>query len=137
MKAAAKSEPKPRTKADLIWFALFLLLLAATAWGMIRGRNWILATYDSDSATAEWQEWKQDAAQMERLPNVVKRKAPKSDLPPAVILMKDYFGICLVGGLGLTAVLLAALLLMMRGAFANTEPFVDRSLPEPPRPSKS
>lgn len=137
MKAAAKSEPKPRTTADLIWLALFLLLLAATAWGMIRGRNWILATYDSDSATAEWQEWKQDAAQMERLPNVVKRKAPKSDLPPAVILMKDYFGICLVGGLGLTAVLLAALLLMMRGAFANTEPFVDRSLPEPPRPSKS
>ena len=120
----------PFSVADLLWVGAYFAILAGTAVSIVRGRDWALKTYDSSQATSEWQEWKDDATAMSKVPNSVKRKPPKSDLPPALVLMRDYFVICFIAGVGLTGVLLAAIMLMLRGAIANQQPFVDRSPPE-------
>ena|GEM_PF-946049 len=135
-KAEKKLTAGQYSLTDLLWLVAYFALLAAAAGGIVRGRSWAIATYDTSEATEQWQEWKSAATEMSKSPETVKRKPPKSDLPPAVVLMKDYFGICLVGGVGLTAVLLAAIMLMLRGALANSQPFVDRSSPEPKSATK-
>ena len=104
---------------DWPWWLVYLLLLAATAYGMLALRSWTLQTYDNDAASSEWQEWKEQATDMSQQSGPVKRKAPTSMEPPGLRLARDYFLACFAGGFCLAAVLLGVFLLMIRGALAT------------------
>jgi len=56
---------------------------------------------------------------MAEQPSVVKRRAPKSAQPPALVLMRDYFAVCLGGALVLSTVLFATFMMLVRGAFGS------------------
>jgi hypothetical protein len=47
----------------------------------------------------------------------VKRRPPKSPQPPALLLMRDYFGVCLALAIVLSSVLFATFMFFVRGAF--------------------
>ena len=114
---------------DVIWLALYVALLAAVIVGLVYARNRVMTAYDTDQARSEWDEWREDATEQAEGKGPVKRRAPKSAEPPALVLMRDYFAVCLVIAVALSSVLFGTFVLFIRGAM-NTPAFVDRSPPE-------
>jgi hypothetical protein len=53
----------------------------------------------------QWQEWREDVRQQQTKPGPVHRRVPKSFEPPALVLMRDYFGVSLFGAIMFTTVL--------------------------------
>ena len=112
---------------DLI---LLLFLLAAVTGGLIYARSEAFRVYGDEAAQTEWDAWREDAKELAKGQGPVARRAPQSVAPPAFKLMRDYFAICLGLSLLLSSVLFLTILTFLRGAF-TTQPFVDRSPPEP------
>ncbi len=122
-------------KFHLLDIALLVLLLAAVTGGLIFGRQQAIAVYGDRAAQSEWDAWREDAKELSKGPGPVIRRTPKSAAPPALVLMRNYFVVCLALSLLLSSVLFITTLAFLRGAF-NTAPFVDRSLPEEKKPPK-
>jgi hypothetical protein len=103
---------------SLAWLLAYLAILAIVIGGVFYGRAQALAIYGSQEAQTEWDAWREDAKKMTTGPGPVKRRAPKSIQPPALVLMRDYFNICLAGAVLLTSVLFGTFMVLIRGAFA-------------------
>jgi len=104
--------------ASLIWLVAYFAILTIVVGGVFYGRAQALAIYSSQAAQSEWDSWRADAKKMAEGPGPVKRQAPKSIQPPALVLMRDYFAICLAGAVLLTSVLFGTFMVFLRGAFA-------------------
>lgn len=102
--------------------ALYGLLLAGVAGGMFALRRAALATYGTPQAQAEWDTWRQAAQEMARGFGPVRRRPPSSNQPPALVLMRDHFGVCLAGALLLASVLFGTLLWLAQGALRTGVP---------------
>ena len=89
--------------------------------GMTYGRARLLGIYGTSDAQVEWDAWREDAKRMAKS-GPVARRAPKSQQPPALILMRDYFVICLVGSLLLASVLFGTFMILLRGALSQSAP---------------
>jgi hypothetical protein len=111
---------------DLI---LFVLMLAAVIGGLVFARQKAIAVYGDQAAQSEWDAWRTDAKKLSEGTGPVIRRTPKSMRPPALVLMQDYFVVCLALSVLLSSVLFVTTLAFLRGAMAQA-PFVDRSLPE-------
>jgi hypothetical protein len=96
-------------------------MAAAVIGGMVRMRAMAIEVYGTAEAQAEWDTWREDAEKMAEQPSVVKRRAPKSVQPPALVLMRDYFGVCLSGALVLSTVLFATFMMLVRGATGRVD----------------
>jgi hypothetical protein len=114
----------------LLDLVLLIILLAAVTGGLFYARSEAFRVYGDEAAQTEWDAWREDAKELAKGKGPVARRAPKSVSPPALTLMRDYFGICLIISLLLSSVLFLTFLSFLRGAF-TAQPFVDRSLPEP------
>lgn len=108
---------------------IFLTLIAAVIGGLFYARQQAFATYGDKAAQTEWDAWREDAKELAKGTGPVARRTPKSVSPPALVLMRDYFGVCLTLSVLLSSVLFITTLAFIRGAFA-TPAFVDRSPPE-------
>jgi hypothetical protein len=113
----------------LLDLALLMLLLAAITGGLFYARSEAFRIYGDEAAQTEWDAWREDASELAKGKGPVARRAPKSVSPPALVLMRDYFAICLIISLTLSAVLFLTTVSFLRGAF-STPAFVDRSPPE-------
>lgn len=116
-------------KFRLLDLFIFLTLLAAVIGGLFYARHQAFIVYGGNTAQTEWDAWREDANELAKGTGPVARRAPKSVSPPALVLMRDYFGVCLTLSVLLSSVLFITTLAFIRGAFA-TAPFVDRSPPE-------
>lgn len=112
--------------ADLL---LYLLMVALVCGGLVFAKRQAIAVYGDQAAQSEWNAWREDAKELSRGPGPVLRRTPKSISPPALVLMRDYFVVCLALSVLLSSVLFITTLAFLRGAL-STAPFVDRSLPE-------
>jgi hypothetical protein len=101
---------------NLAWIIAYLLMLAAVAGAVIYGRQRGLEIYGSAAAQGEWDQWRADARKMAEQPSTVKRREPQSVEPPALVLMRDYFAVCLTGALILSTVLFGTFMIFVRGA---------------------
>jgi hypothetical protein len=120
------------------WALAYLAVMAAVVGGVFYGRSRALAVYGSPAAQTDWNAWRADAKKMSEAPSVVARRAPKSAEPPAVVLMRDHFGICLGLAILLSTVLFGTFMIFLCGALAtttagSTQHRRDRALPEPTR----
>ena len=97
----------------------YLLFVAAIAGSVFYGRSRALSIYGSGKAQDAWDTWRADAKKMAEDPQSVKRRIPKSAEPPALVLMRDYFAICLAGSLVLSTVLFGTFMILVRGAFQS------------------
>lgn len=95
------------------------LVLALVAAGVFYGRQRAFALYGDAVAGDNWQTWRDGVREMQPAQTGVKRRVPKSPEPPALVLMRDYFGVCLGGSLLLSAVLAGSVALMVRGAILS------------------
>jgi len=94
-------------------------MMAAVVSGVLHLRSEAIAVYGSAVAQAEWDTWREDATKMAEQPSVVKRRAPKSLEPPALVLMRDHFAVCLSGALVLSSVLFGTFMILVRGATSS------------------
>jgi hypothetical protein len=122
-------------KLRVLDISLYVLLLIAVVGGLFCARQQAFAVYGDRAAQSEWDAWREDAKELSKGPGPVIRRTPKSIAPPALVLMRDYFVVCLALSVLLSSVLFVTTLAFLRGAF-STAPFVDRSLPEEKRPPK-
>src|SRR5688572_6039113 len=109
----------PVVRSALVCLTAYLALVAAVVSGMFYGRQQALAIYGTADAQAEWDAWRDKAKQLAEESGPVKRRVPKSAAPPALVLMRDYFGVCLGLALVLSTVLFGTLMLLVRGALTG------------------
>jgi hypothetical protein len=117
-------------KFRLIDLVIFLVLITAVVGGLFYARHQAFATYGDQAAQVEWDAWREDAQKLAKGTGPVARRTPKSAAPPALVLMRDHFVICLTASVLLSSVLFFTMLAFVRGAM-SADPFVDRSPPEP------
>lgn len=117
--------------ADWLWLVAYVALLAAIVGGLFYARQRALAIYGTDEAQEQWEAWREDAQEHAEGQGPVARRVPRSAEPPALVLMRDYFGVCVVIAVALSSVLFGTLVIFIRGALSNPATFVDRSPPEP------
>ena len=106
--------------ANILWGLTYLAVMAAVVAAMLKVRRDVSAVYGTPSAQTEWDDWRADAKQMAQGSGPVKRREPKSAEPPALVLMRDHFAVCLVGSLLLTSVLFGTFMIFIRGALAES-----------------
>jgi UPF0716 family protein affecting phage T7 exclusion len=119
----------------VVWLAAYVLLIGAVVGGMLFGRQQALAVYGSQAAQAEWDAWREDARRLAEESGPVKRRVPKSPAPPALVLMRDHFGVCLMLALVLSTVLFGTFMLLVRGATASRRVHERREMHRPRRPT--
>jgi hypothetical protein len=131
VKEVARSNP---FQFSLAWLLAYITAMALVCGGMVYGRWAALQTYGTEEAHRDWTGWRIDTADEQATGTApVKRKLPKSDEPPGLVLMRDHFAVCLGGSLLLSSVLFGAFMIFIRGALA-TDPRPPTPDPRPPAP---
>lgn len=125
--------PAERSSGYLSYTAygmLYVLLLAGVIGGSFYARSWAMTVYGSPQAQLQWDEWRAGAEKLST-EGPVKRRVPKSDKPPALVLATTYFGVCLTIVLVLTSVLFATAAYFVQGVLRS--PGESRNQNEPRR----
>ncbi len=81
------------------------LAMAAIVWSLLTARDWALAELATPRSLEQWEQWREDVRVQQTEPGPVRRRVPKSTEPPALVLMRDYFGVSLIGAILFTTVL--------------------------------
>jgi len=115
------ADPSPNPISISIgWLLAYVVVIASVIGGVMYGRSEALKVYGSNEAQAEWDTWREDAKKLADGAGPVKRRVPKSPQPPALVLMRDYFAVCLGGAVLLSTVLFATFMVLVRGAMQST-----------------
>lgn len=118
--------------ANLLWAVAYLAVMAAVVGTMLKVRGDISVAYSTPAAQSEWDDWRQDAKKMASGTGPVKRREPKSAEPPALVLMRDHFAVCLSGALLLSSVLFGTFMFFVCGALCTAPQSVpERNSQEP------
>jgi hypothetical protein len=75
----------------------YLLLIGIIIWSVMAARHWAFTELATPEASREWETWREDERRQETQTGPVRRRVPKSAEPPALVLMRDYFAVSLVG----------------------------------------
>ena len=94
----------------------YTALMAVVAGSMFWVRHKVLKEFSTQQATADWQMWRGDVSNQQTNPGPVKRDVPKSEVPPALVLMRDYFVVSLVGATFFTSLLYWIMAWLVTGA---------------------
>ena len=114
--------------ANLLWAVAYLAMVAAVVGAMLKVRSDVAAAYGTEAAQTEWDDWRQDAKKMASGAGPVKRREPKSAEPPALVLMRDHFFVCLGSALLLSTVLFGTFMIFIRGALGDASRSVQERL---------
>ena len=104
------------TAANFAWLIAYLVMVGCVSFALQWYRDVATNRYATEQAGAHWQEWRRAAAELGES-GPVKRTMPKAAEPPALLLMRDYFGSCLAISLLLTSALFLWFMVALRGAF--------------------
>jgi hypothetical protein len=108
----------------------WLLVVSVIAGGLMIARGYALRTIDSPLAQEDWEDWREEAQRQAEGEGPVKRRPPRAEEPPTLMLLRDHFGACMTMGLVLSSVLYGTLALMIRGVLLGP-----RYQPQQPPPS--
>ena len=101
-----------------LWGVGYLLMLSSVVFGLFQMKDWSAQTFNNDEAVGRWQEWRTDVKNMpEDAP--VTRRVPKSEQPPAYVLLHDYFGICMLLSVVLCSALYLTFMMTIRGVIMS------------------
>ena len=103
-------------KVRVAALAAYLLAMGLVVWGVFHARTWALENLSTESAQADWDQWRREADEQSRTGPVRRAKADSPE-PPMLVLLRDYFGIMMTGALVFSSLLLATLAVAVHGAF--------------------
>ena len=101
-----------------LWLILYLLTMASVVGTMFYLRERTLITFDTPAARADWQAWREAAAE-QSAHGPVQRRVPKSPEPPALVLMRDNFTVILAGSVIFSSLLFASFMWAVRGVLGT------------------
>lgn len=81
------------------WIVGYVVMVCAVAGTMFRLRRSSVPDLSSPKAISAWQSWREDVREQRTNPGPVERRVPKSDEPPELVLMRDFFAVLMVGAL--------------------------------------
>ena len=99
------ARPGRATRWLWLWGTAYAVLLGTVVWAVMAAQNWALRELATAKSVGEWQSWREDVRQQQGEQVPVQRRVPKSLEPPALVLMRDYFAICLVGAIVFSSLL--------------------------------
>jgi hypothetical protein len=80
-----------RRRFFAVWLATYLATMCAILWGLRQARQSVVAEAGSPAALAAWQDWAAETRKAPKPDQPVERRPVKSDEPPLLILMRDFF----------------------------------------------
>lgn len=99
----------------LVLYGLFLLVAVGS---LLLTRHWALTTLGTPEELAHWEDFREEMArQAETKQGLVEHKRRKSPEPPALVLLRDYFGTCVAATLVFGSLLYAMLAFAILGSF--------------------
>jgi hypothetical protein len=119
-----------------LWCIGYAAMVAAVVGSLVYARDSARSNLASSQSISDWQAWREEARERQD------RREPKSDEPPGLVLMRDYFSVCLTGALLFTSLLYWVLAWFTTGmvgpprpaAGVNDRPALDRARPAGRRP---
>ena len=81
------------------WIIGYVALVGVVVGTMFSLRQASVADLSSPKSVSDWQAWREDVRDQQINGGPVERRVPKSEEPPALVLMRDYFTILLAGAL--------------------------------------
>jgi hypothetical protein len=82
---------------SFMWAIGYAALMVAVIAAMFRARDWTVKQLSTQESNADWQQWREDVRKQPARLGAVQRRVPKSEEPPALVLLRDYFAVSLVG----------------------------------------
>ena len=115
---------KHLTLANVLWLVLYLAVMGIGLWQLQRVHNWALATYGAEGEEgkqrqAEWDRWREKAAEQAEGKGPVQRRIPKSAEPPTLVLLRDYYVMCVTVFLLFGSVLFGVFMFLARGIVSS------------------
>ena len=95
--------------------AAYLAVIAAALGGLHWTRRSLLARLDTPAAHQQWETWRSEAQRQAEGAGPIQRRVPKSPEPPTLVLLRDYYGVCVAGAWLFTTLLFAVLVFVVRG----------------------
>ncbi|MEX2186601.1 MAG: hypothetical protein WD875_07400 [Pirellulales bacterium] len=95
----------------ILALVLYVAMLAGVTAGMFYARDVAAPQLATQQGQADWNTWRREATGK----GPVARREPKSIEPPLVVLMRDYFAVCLTGAILFSSLLFAVLAFVVRG----------------------
>jgi H+/Cl- antiporter ClcA len=100
------------------WLRWWLLGYAAMIAAVVGAMVWAKQSAMSSSVT-EWQAWREAERKEQSGPKIVERRVPQSDEPPALVLMRDYFVVLMLGALVFSSLLFWVIAWFVTGILAQ------------------
>ena len=110
---------------NTIVLVVYLGLMATIAAGMFRARDWASGSLDNTVATDEWQKFREEVVDMNEA-SPVQRRVPKSNEPPALVLLRDHFAACTTIALVLSTALYATCAFFAIGILSDDRPQAEK-----------
>ena len=105
-------------RTNLLWLAAYVVYLAGIVALVLWARRTTLVEMDTPEARAAWSSWREAPANQET-DGPVRRSPPRSSEPPALVLVRDYFGVVMSGAVLFGSLLFRALMMALRGVFSS------------------
>ncbi len=103
-----------------VWLFAYVLCIALVVGGMFMARARSLAAFDTPAAEAAWQDWREDVRNEIPTSGSTRRRVPKSEEPPALVLMRDYFAACTLFAVVMSSALFLTTAIVVKGALQPT-----------------
>lgn len=103
------------TLPNIIFTLAYAFMVVVILWQMSELRTSMLEKLSTPDAQTDWEKWRADTTK----PGPVARREPKSTEPPALVLLRDYYGVCLGAALFFSSLLFLVSMLLVRGAFGQ------------------
>src|SRR3954471_11138291 len=81
------------------WFVGYVVVVGVVVGTMFSMRQSAVSQLSSPKSISDWQAWREDVREQQSHKGTVERRVPKSDEPPALVLMRDFFGVLTIGAL--------------------------------------
>lgn len=101
--------------------ACYIVLLGAVVGTMFWLRQSTVPELSSQKSISDWQEWKAANVQEQKSHrSPVERRVPKSDEPPALVLLRDFFAVIMGGALLFSSLLYWIMAWFVTGILVNS-----------------
>jgi hypothetical protein len=85
--------------------AMYVLVMTVVVVSIFWAQRWALENLATRQSIEQWQTWREDVQAQQFQPGPVQRRVPSSAEPPALVMMRDYFGVSLIGAVLFASVL--------------------------------
>jgi hypothetical protein len=89
----------------LPWLVAYAAVQAAVVVATFKARDWAIEQLATPKSQADWQTWRDDVKRQQGQPGPIQRRVPKSNEPPALVLMRDHFGVSFVAAVLFSTIL--------------------------------